>query len=417
MKMPVLIAAALMLATSSASAVTRDEIYQKTLERSETVAVQKILVEQSANTLSRARSRLGPQLNAGANYTYQGRDGQSNLETSTLTRVGIVQPLFRGGAISSGIAIAEIDVSRAKTVEEQTRWQIWWTVTQNFYNVLKNEKMLANYEELEDVLRRRQNEINRRVRLGRSRRADQATTDGQRQTALAAIAVLRAQVEAGRLLLSQMSGITDLGKLETVVPEVSSTRYDPQIDKRPDVQLRELNEKRAGEEIDLVEGGLFPDLNLVGNYYPYRNDSFATFQNSLRWDVGLQLVWTLDLEEINLTQRRDRELNRRAEELRLQEIRRQSREELERRLALLRGVERQYVELGQAVEASDRAWKALQTDYRNGTIGLLEVVQQENLYWETKRAFDSLRYDRDLLAWEVLWLEGKAPADLKGSAE
>ncbi|MBX3017959.1 MAG: TolC family protein [Bdellovibrionaceae bacterium] len=402
---------------SSAGAATLEDIYQKTLQRSESIAVQKILVEQSANNLSRARSKLGPQLNAGGNYTYQGRDGQSNLETSTLTRVGLSQPLFRGGALTNGIAIANIDLSRAKTAEEQTRWNIWWTLTQAYYNVLRAEKALANYEELEGVLQRRQNEINRRVQLGRSRRADQATTIGQRQTALAAIEQLRAQVQVGRLFLQQMSGIADLGKLEVPAPAVSATRNDPQMDSRPDIQLRILNEKRAKEEVDFIEGNLWPELSLVGNYYPYRNDSFATFQNSLRWDAGVQLTWTLDLEELNLTQRRDRELNRQAEELRLAESRRLTTEEFQRRLTTLGGTQKQYTELGKAVEASDRAWKALQADYRNGTIGLLEVVQQENLYWESKRAYDNLKFDIDLLSWEVLWLEGKAPTDLKGTAE
>ena len=189
------------------------------------------------------------------------------------------------------------------------------------------------------------------------------------------------------------------------------------MDSRPDIQLRILNEKRAKEEVDFIEGNLWPELSLVGNYYPYRNDSFATFQNSLRWDAGVQLTWTLDLEELNLTQRRDRELNRQAEELRLAESRRLTTEEFQRRLTTLGGTQRQYTELGKAVEASDRAWKALQADYRNGTIGLLEVVQQENLYWESKRAYDNLKFDIDLLSWEVLWLEGKAPTDLKGTAE
>lgn len=400
------------LAAFHVHATTLDEIYRKTLQRSESVAVQKILVEQSANSVSRAKSRMGPQLITSGNYYYQGRDGQAKLENSSLVRVGIVQPIYRGGILTSGLNIADIDLSRAKTTEELTRWQVWWAVTQNYYAVLRNEKSLANYVELEEVLGRRQNEIDRRVKLGRSRVADQAVTVGQRATALAAIEALKAAVQIDRMNLQQMSGIPDVGKLEIPRPVVSATRLNPQVDERPDMKLRVLNEKRAREEVNLIESNLFPELNLVGNYYPYRNDTFATFQNSLRWEAGLQATWVLDFEELNFTQRKDRELNRQVEELRLKEAQRMTREEFERRLVALKGIENQYRELGKAVTSSERALKSLQTDYRNGTLGLLEVVQQENLHWEAKRGYDSLAFDRDLLAWEILWLEGKAPADL-----
>lgn len=399
--------------STHASAATLDEIYQKTLQRAESVAVQKILVEQSANNVSRAKSKLAPQLSNGASYNYQGRDGQSSLETSSLVRVGIVQPLFRGGALTSALNIAEIDLSRAKTNEELTRWQVWWSVTQTFYSVLRNEKNLKNLEELQRVLDTRQNEISRRARLGRSRVADQQSTNSQLLTVQAQIQALKTQVEIGRLTLQQMSGLETIGALQKPAPVVSESHFSPQIENRPDIQLRQLNEKRASLEVDLVESNLFPELDLVGNYYPYRNDSFATFQNSLRWEAGLQLRWILDFEELGMSQRKDRELFRQAEELRRKESERSSREEFQRRLVLLRGIEAQSKDLEKAVAASERALKSIQTDFRNGTVSLLDVVTQENSYWEARRQFDTLVIDRDLLAWEILWLEGKAPADFR----
>lgn len=428
-------ASALVLATllifPRLSAATRlEDVYQATLRRSESVALQQILVEQSENTLSRARAQMAPQFDSGANYTYQGRDGSSTQDTSSLVRVGVRQPLYRGGALSNGLRIAKIDLSRAKTTAEQNRWQLWWLVTQTYYNVLRDEKGLQNLQELESVVGRRFAEIRRRTQLGRSRAADSQSTLSQRQALLAQIQALKTQVSIGRMQLSQLSGITDLGALEKPTPLLqvntavttknSRTSSEsvhavgaPDFQRRPDLKIRVLNEQRAASEVDLAEGTLFPELDLYGNYYPYRNDSFATAQNSLRWEAGLQLRWILDFEEINFSARKDRDLNRQAEEIRRREAERASREEFERRLELARGLERQSQELNTAVASSDRALKALQTDFRNGTVGLLDVVSQENAYWELKSRADTLVYDRDLLAWEILWLEGKAPSGLQ----
>lgn len=402
---------------ANAAPPSLSEIYQKTLERAESVEIQKILVEQAQNNESRAQAKLFPTLDSAANYTYQGRDASgatpSSVETSTLARVGVRQPLFRGGALTSALEIAKIDVRRSQTLEKQTHWQLWWLVTQTYYQVLRYEKSLENYEELERVLNRRQSEISRRVNLGRSRSADLQSTISQRHTVLAQIQSLRTALEVGRLQLQQLSGFTDLRKLSRPnLPPLNTADADSTSQvrsQRPDLELRSLNLERSRKEVDVANAGLFPELNLVGNYYPYRNDTFATFQNSLRWEAGLQLVWVLDFEELNLSQRKDRQLNQQLEEVRQREALRASNEEYARKLEQRKGAAKQITDLQTAVSSSEKALKALQSDFRSGTVGLLDVVAQENSYWELKRQYDTLVLDVDLMGWELLWLNGQMP--------
>lgn len=391
------------------SAPTLEEIYVKTLERSESNEVQKLLVEQADNSVWRLQTKLFPTIDSAANYTQQGRDvGGDTIRTenSSAIRVGIRQPLYRGGALTSAYDIAKIDRTRAQVTEEQTRWTIWWMVTDLYYLVLRNESSLKNYRELEDVLNRRQAEISRRARLGRSRAADYQSTVSQRFSVLAMIQGLQTATDVARLRLTQMSGLTLSSALSrpSVPPVVVADRPTPEL--RPDLKLRSLNVDRAKSEVDFSTAGLFPALDLVGNYYPYRADSATSAITAVKWDAGLQLTWTLDFEELSFAGKKDRQLNQNIEEVRSREALRLSQEEFERKLRTQMGLQKQSEDLKSAVEAADKASKSLQGDFRGGTIGLLEVVAQENSYWDLKRQYDNLVLDRDLIAWELLWLQG-----------
>lgn len=413
---------AFFLSLASGQAVTLDQVYQATLKRSESLEAQKILIEQAENNVTRARDKMAPQLDIGANYYAQGRDDRSSAQTSALARLGIRQPLYRGGTLTSGLDLAKVDREKALTSEQLMRWQLGWAIAQTYFSVLKNEASLRNWQEQDRALEKRQTEVQRRASLGRSRAADLHSTTSQRQTAQAQIQAVKVQIRLGRLQLQQWSGLVGLGEL--VVPEgqaraISSNGKEvkgeeiPPADSlvnRPDVKLKSLNVVRASSEVNAVEGNLFPELDLVGNYYPARSESYSA-PSTLKWEAGVQLKWILDFEELHLSQRTDRLLNRELEKIRERETLRQSREELERRQEALRGLDLQTTQLKGAVTSAEKAWRNLQSDFRAGSVGLIEVVTAENSYWELKRQLDSLILDHNMAEFELAWLNGQWPGE------
>lgn len=402
---------------TKAQSLGLDELYSKALARSESAVVQQIVKEQAQNALSQKQSGLLPQLNSQASLTKQGSEvpGSGMTErTNSLLRVGVKQPLFRGFSLVKDIDIAKVDLERAELSQQNFQRLLWWSVVNVFYETLRAERNFLNLEALEKIFERREKEIRRRTGLGKSRSADLQVTLSQRATTHAQVLKAKNDWKVNRMILSQMTGL-EVDQIVLTRPTFKDLQQGVVSKDRPDIKSQELAVKRAEYEVIKANSTLWPELDLSANYYPYYNNQNApAATGDLRWDAGLVLTWEMDWEDWTNKAGADRKLNLKIEEMKNKQVQREAQEELARRQLYLTGVVQQLKDLTEALKLADRATQLIQRDFNNGTASLLDIVTQQNSYFEIRRQFDNLDLENDLVSLEIQWLQGnQSPAGLK----
>jgi outer membrane protein len=143
-----------------------------------------------------------------------------------------------------------------------------------FYNVLLIERDLATNEGLLDLYYQTVTELQRRVRLGRSRQSDILRTNAQIYTLQAQIKSLRTNHEHAKLVLATLIGATsDFSLADTIVlhePAFSISDTAKLVDGRWDVLA-------AREQVTYDEAGVWaaygkhvPSFYVEGSYYLYQ---------------------------------------------------------------------------------------------------------------------------------------------------
>lgn len=394
---------------SALPVLTLEEAYQKTKARSEMVQVRNLMQQQATVAQSRARSGLLPQFEAEAGVLRQQLDssttGNNEREVSSV-RLGLRQPLFRGFDQLGSVRMAEKDFEISKLNLKETERLLWWTVVNTYYQILAQEIDYQNLLALEEITEKREKEIRRRTGLGRSRASDLQVTIGQKLSIHAQVQRAKTVLATSQLQLSQLTGV-DAEKFK-LVPVKAKTIQRQNVQKsRPDLKALELAVQRAYWEVTKANSTVWPELDLAANYYPYyqaKNDTRTG--GNLRWDLGLTLTWTMDWEDWTNRAGAERRLNLKVQELQYQKLSRESQEYLDRRHKYYEGVQLQIKDLNEAVKASEKALQLTQKDYANGTVNLLDVVSQLNLYFEIQRQFKNLEIENDLTALEIQWLQG-----------
>lgn len=405
--------AALAQSQAVGQTLSLEEAFQRTLARSESAVVQQVIKEQSQNILSQKRSALLPQLDSQASLTKQGSETPTGMtdKSNSSIRVGVRQPLFRGFTLIKDIDIAKVDFQRADLSQKQFQRLLWWAVVNVYYETISTEKNYLNLEAQEKVFERREKEIRRRAGLGKSRPADLQITLSQKSTTHAQVLKAKNDWKVNLMTLSQMTGL-EVEKMSLTRPKfpvhtATEIKAGQVKADRPDLKAQDLAVKRAEFEVSKANGTLWPELDFAANYYPYyKYESAPTGNGELRWDAGLTLSWVIDWEDWTNKAGTDRRLNLKIEDLKKKQVYREANEELERRQVYRQGVVQQLKDLTEALKLAEKATQLIQRDFTNGTAGLLDIVTQQNSYFDIKRQYDNLDLENDLVSLEIQWLQG-----------
>jgi outer membrane protein len=229
--------------------------------------------EQVAQALSHWRPSFD--VNAGVTRTWQHTPSDSGVPASEFAKNGdtyggeLKQPLFRGFRTVAETDAAEEQVKAGRAQLQSAEQQLLLDTGKAFLDTLRDEIILANDRDEENVLQKKLDEVSERARLG-----DLTKTDvRQAETRLARAQVTRLQaentlvadratylrlvgVEAGSLAapslaFDQKKGLDEaLHRAETINPTVIAAQHAVEA---------------AKHEIDLNKGGLLPEVNLVGS--------------------------------------------------------------------------------------------------------------------------------------------------------
>ncbi len=392
---------------SKAASVTIQEACQAALANTETTAINQARANQADARLRQAKSKNLPNLQIAA--TLQKPERASAFEpiiegTQTVVRLTASQSIYEGGRDQAAVSSAALDKEGDTFSARLANIEAYTAVSGVFYSILSADRDIENISKTIDLAKARIKEIKSRIQIGKARHIDLLAANAQ-------LSVLNAQrmEVAGDLatVRSQFALVTGLSKDSSPVEDSKDylkpqdvEKYLSQIDKRPDIELLRNQVKAATLKVAGARAGHRPTVSLAGNYYLARDKQTDKDKN---WDVALTMG--LPLYSGGLVQAQVREATEAGFELeaRLQEQRRKA--EIEIRTIYLDLVSEigQLEALTQALATTQENFREQEKNYRFSQATNLDVLQALNLYQDTKRSLDRLRYQA-MASWIKLKL-------------
>jgi outer membrane protein len=355
------------------------------------VQIEEARLRQAMLAVSQAQASLLPQVSA--NAAYSRADYDDNRADQTTARMTLSQNLYRGGRDDAGVQIAEASLAAQKLRVETARLGLFQQVSESYFAVHSTNSELNGLNELLTVVQKRMRDIRERIRIGRSRLADQLTAETQ-------IALLHSQIEkaredaaAARRLLSSLTGIpAEAIQLDTAAPALpvpaQLSDYLAAVERRPDLEALQQEIRSARESIELAKGEHFPSVDLAANYYVTRPQP----NRDVKWDVGLAVsvpIYAGGSTSAKVRSQAERVLER---QLLLESSRLAIRNEVTQSHARVTSLQAQIRALDEVIRISDRNFQEQNRDYQLGLQSSLEVLQALNTLQENRRARDKAFY-------------------------
>jgi outer membrane protein len=238
--------------------------------------------------------RALPSVNLVFNETFQDASAVGTGVSSVLTnpqrsdyKISAKQYLFTGfrqeDAIASAKARVEMEKSRLMSLSLEIKQQI----ATRYFEVLHQQVTLKNLLSTKQVFQKRLDEVERRVRLGKSRSGDLALLRSQLATIDRRLVLAQGDKLVAEASLSQALGVTK--KLI-----ISDQNFDPLtrvdidqdmvmriVSQWPEVRLGEAELRAKKSDLALAGRTWLPTVSLGGNYYFKRAESLS----AINWDV------------------------------------------------------------------------------------------------------------------------------------
>jgi outer membrane protein TolC len=289
-------------------------------------------------------------------------------------------------------------------------------VTIAYYTVLDTEQEQEALRSIRETVLKRVEELQERVRLGKSRESEILSTE-------AALAALDAEVErisglikTSREMLAFLTGVpaddllhkrlidefavpSSAGPLETHLASLNS---------RPDLNASEEAVRIGRGRVSYEKGGRLPTVDLEANYYPYR----VGFLSDIDWD--LLLTFNLPIFQGGATRGKIREAQAllKQSELSKQEAFRRAEREVRNAYEDLGTARKREAILRRAESKAEENFKVQTEEYRLGLVNNLDVLQTLRDWRERQREARLAHFQTKLAYARLIVATGHLPIEV-----
>jgi outer membrane protein TolC len=266
-------------------------------------------------------------------------------------------------------------------------------VAQTYYNVLDTQKEIANLKTTIGLTKQLVGELQKRVRIGRSRlsevlsaRSQLAVSESQLQSSVGQKIVYIDQLSLAtnmdpnvekniQLVLDLPGSLPDLGE------------FLKKMDQRPDLQSLQAQLNSQLEGVKVARSGHWPTLGFTGNYYLSQTGS----KSDVDWDASLSL--SFPLFEGGLVNGQVREATEKQTELTLalNQAKRAAEADIRSAYHSLKSSLQEINALEKAVTATEKNYKQQQKDYRFSLVTNLDVLEALSSFHNTKLTLDKTK--------------------------
>lgn len=406
MKISSLILASLIFYHTNLLAATNlNDAFKAALQNNENYQLSQSKTKQLDEKVTQSEASFQPKLNLIGAYTRLGLPEASKNpdydKQSHSLRFNATHPLFRGFKDLATLKGAEYDKLSQKEQEEYVRLNLYSTVAQSYFSIIAYEGDLKNLAEQESLLTSRVKELKERVLLGKSRKADLLSAQAQLASTKSQIESTKAQLEITRESFANITGLKAETVLDTPANELPTAKeinyYLTKIDQRPDIKSLQRQVKSSSELTKATKGSRLPSVDLNGNYYVDRSGKPKPSQ----WDVGVTI--TLPLYEGGVISSQVREALEKQNEknLLLDQARKNAEKEIKVAYETFLSNQKQLEALSESITSFYAAYQEHLKDYRYGMSTLLDVLQAQTNYLDSKKSYDRMKSQTNL-AWNQL---------------
>lgn len=267
---------------------------------------------------------------------------------------------------------------------EYARLLLYEDVADVFYQVLSFQgQRLAVMEQLK-AQENRALEVERRMKLGRSKRTDLLMTSNLIAEARLTIEQLNQSCAATLELLSFVTGLpaSEIQVVDqTALPAIGAVdKYLKAVETRPDLEAGKARVDSSKSDMGAVKADRSPKVTLDGNAYLLRDP-----QDQSSWDLALRLE--MPLFDRGLRKARVAEAGQqvRISELRLAQLQRSSERDVRQAYKSLFHELKQWSEMQTAVGVAAEALSLVQKDYELGRVSNLDVLTASVQFWGLRR--------------------------------
>jgi len=392
------------------TSVTLKDAIRSALSKTETVPIGEARINQADSKIDQARASFFPSLSFGANYQEQ-RNTSTILQNTGIfggtnqsyTRFNISQSIYEGQRDISKLRASKFGKEVQRSNLSSEGYAVFTKVANGFFAILSGQTEVENLKKTIAIAQVRIKEIQKRVKIGKSRNFEVTASEAQ-------LAVLQAQYMAaeGQLVTSWDQFVLNTGLSRNIIliekrdkPNAPDKleAYLSYVEKRPDIEALKAQVESDKNNIDVARAGHFPSIGLSGNYYP--TSSVGNTKQNSDWDAGVTLTFPLYSGGMVSAQVSEASFKKSETELLLAQAKRQAEIEIRTAYNNLTSAINQIKALESALSSTEQNYKEQEKNYRFGQATNLDVVQALYTFQDTKRSLDRMRYQA-LYSWAEL---------------
>lgn len=379
--------------SQAAFAINLHEAFKKALENDDVKATE-AQVLQTLEQVNQVEGGLYPEINLTGAITRQEDDevfrrgfGQ---QTQKSLQLQLEQPLFQGFKEFAALRLAKAQNAIGQTQLELAKLNLYQALADIFYNILSIETEIELTKELAKISQDRIGYLEKRVKVGRSRKSELISARAQYVSVKASLDELKSTLIRQRQAFSLVTGLSENTKLDPQKIPIVSNDLDSlvkNIDQTPWIKIRDLELESSEEAISIAKANHWPSLSLRANYYLERGGSLQ----GVNWDVGL--VMTMPIYSGGSDQAAVREAVAKKTEttLRRSYEKRKVESDLRATYAALEQGQVQLKGFQEAVTLNRRNYDELNREYGLGLVTNLDVINALNQYVQSQRDLNRIR--------------------------
>ena len=364
--------------------------------------------------VSQAQSHWRPSIDATANigktYQYLPAQKQAGLDpnfTGTARSYGVqvTQPLFRGFRTDSETEVAENQVLSGRAKLDDAEEQLFLDTATVYLDLVRDMAILDSNRNNEHVLERKLDETRVRARFG-----DLTQTDvRQAESRLARAHVARYQAETAvtqdRAKYMRLVGVPPE---KLVAPRF---RFSPPKDMdflfrlaerhNPKVVAARFDMDAAQSDVDLNEGSLLPEINLVGSRTQNWRQSISVPGQENSSQIMIQATMPLYRSGADYSKVRAAEQTVTQRRMELEDVRNRAREQARDALQTYQSAAAAVEADKDEVRAANEALKGVREEAKTGTRTTLDVLNAEQELLDAKIDMARSVHDRTLAILQI----------------
>jgi multidrug efflux system outer membrane protein len=368
----------LMVPVSQAAEVNLTTAYELALTKSESLQISAAEWRAAEARYRQAIGAMWPELSAKG-------DAKWNPDSDTRRAgVGASWTVFDGFRNARTADARQADsLARSRDVE-QARLLLYEDVADVFYQIRSFQTQRESAQEQLKALESRAEELERRIKLGRSKQSDLLTTSSQMADVRITMEQLNQSCAAALELLAFMTGqpssslqVVD----ETPLPAIGEVdKYLIAAADRADIKSGEASVEASRLDMEAAKADRKPRVTLDANSYLYREPDSQS-----EWDITLSLEIPLFDKGRRVARIAEAGQQLRISELRLAQLQRSSERDVRQAYQSLFYELKQWSELQAAIGISSDTLALLQKDYELGRVSNLDVLTATVQYWALRR--------------------------------